>query len=113
MLVFGIAGVLCQGVLLPVCSWYKMGSHWMLLIGLVGELIFLGIIAFVSNPTAVTALTPLEGLSDFASVAVQSMISGVTVAASPKDQGTLLGVLNGLQLLASCVGHFILTPFNT
>jgi len=72
-----------------------------------------GIYAFVANKIVILALEPIGAVGYVASIAIMAIISGTSESAGPKDQGTLLGTLNGLKMLASVVGPFLLAAFNT
>lgn len=112
--IIGLGGFGLQTIGVPIFAKCGMSPQVLLVIGVVAMVGHFAIYAWIPDKEYLIALEPLGSLGYVAVIAAMAIVSGASEEEEiPRDQGTLLGVLSGLKLLASCVGPLLLAGLTT
>lgn len=109
MSMIGISGFAAQAVFVPLMNKCGVDPRTVLMPAVFAMVVHFGCYAFLDSKSLLIGLEPIGAFGYVAVISTQSLISGsLSDGVLPRDQGTLLGTLNGLKMLASCVGPFVL-----
>jgi len=113
--VIGIAGCGIQCLGFPAAQKIGIPMEPLLLLSIVCMVAHFAFYSFVTDPMMIIFLEPIGAFGYVATVASMAITSGLgpSTAADAHDQGTLLGVLGGLRMIASCVGPLLIASLNT
>mmetsp|Transcript_53664 Transcript_53664/g.106819 ORF Transcript_53664/g.106819 Transcript_53664/m.106819 type:complete len:237 (-) Transcript_53664:394-1104(-) len=111
----GGAGCVIQCFGVPAADMIRIRTESMLFVGVVCMAAHFAIYAWVTSAIMIVILEPIGSMGYVATVASMALVSGVDAsdAAEARDQGTLLGVLSGLRMIASCVGPLLVAGLST
>jgi len=107
----GLGGFLMQCVAVPLWNLCNIGPYLLLCVALIASVAHVATYAFVTDPTVFTVAMPLGAFPFVVTLTVTAIVSGResdSSNAAVRDQGTLIGTLTGIKLLASCVSPFVL-----
>lgn len=109
------SGVVMQCLVLPLIYSFGLGPYGALFVGLAAAMCQMVTFATVTNITLLFALVPLGGFLTVPYVATLAIVSGAPSldGEGPRDQGTVLGTLTSIKMLASCVGPLELGACNS
>eukprot|EP00929_Paragymnodinium_shiwhaense_P093987 TRINITY_DN5433_c0_g2_i3.p1 TRINITY_DN5433_c0_g2~~TRINITY_DN5433_c0_g2_i3.p1 ORF type:complete len:255 (-),score=52.24 TRINITY_DN5433_c0_g2_i3:648-1412(-) len=103
----GACGFVFQTIGVPMAARCNVRMSTLLTVSTVATLLHFAAYAFITQAGWILAATPLGSFGYVAMIAAQTLISGVDKEGRHKDQGTLLGTLSGLKMVASCTGPII------
>lgn len=109
----GLGGWLMQCVFVPLLTFCKFDEYLLLTIGTSFTFLHIGAYAYLTDPGMFMALEPFGCFPHVVTLTVASIVSGARTDcdSGPRDQGTLLGTLTALKMIASSVSPFVLEYF--
>jgi len=105
----GISGFVAQCLFLPVMNTCGVDPRTLLVPAVLAMVLHFGAYAFLESKLLLIVWEPIGAFGYVAVISTQTLVSGASSDGMlPRDQGTLLGTLGGLKMLASCIGPLVL-----